>query len=412
MTTIRFHFKPPGKEEGLSGKLYIRIIHGRRYRDLRRDYPVRVQEWDDGTGWLRLPGSADIARHRQLRSIEDSMRSDLLRLENIATTLGARGEYTVGDIVGEFRRTGNHDTLLSFCDRVSRELAVHGRPRTARAYRSAVKSLVRFNGGRDLFLDEVCPALLREYERHLLDRGLQMNTVSFYMRNLRALWNRAVSAKLLNRAESSPFADVYTGVYETRRRALDRQDINALALLEKKIAVTDTRLRNALLYFLFAYHSRGMSFIDLAHLKKSDVRDGTIIYRRRKTGFYMEVKITRPMKKIMDRFRAVTKGSPYIFPIIDPSAPDPRLLYESALNRQNRLLKELAGIAGLEKNLSTHVARHTWATMAKRMGYGVNIISEGLGHRDTKTTSIYLASFERSALDELSNRVSRAVRAA
>ncbi|MCC8019234.1 MAG: site-specific integrase [Rikenellaceae bacterium] len=346
------------------------------------------------------------------RQTEESMRADLSRLEDIVKALSKTGNFTVGDVVDGFHKTGNRDTVIAFAGTVARELNAEGRVRTARAYRSAARSIVKFNHGQDMPLCEITAFRLREYERWLLDTGLHMNTVSFYMRNLRALYNRAVASEIIVPAETNPFGNVYTGVYDTRRRSLDRQDINALAGLEKKLPPGDTELRNALLYFLFAYHSRGMSFIDLAYLKKSDIKDGSIIYKRKKTGFYIEVKITRPMKRIIDRFKAATKGSPFLFPIIDPAASDYRLRYESALNRQNRYLKVLAGLAGIEKNISTHVARHTWATLAKRMGYNISLISEGLGHRDTKVTSIYLASFERSALDELSTRMSRAVRAA
>ncbi len=410
MTSLRFHYRPPAGEGTASGTLFVRIIHNRKYRDVRQDYGIYPHEWDAGAGWLR-PGVSDPARAERLREIEVSMKTDLLRLEGIVKQLSAAGEYSVGDVVAEFQKTGEADTVLSFSIKTALDLTADGRVRTARAYRSAAKSLLKFNNGRDMLLCEITGTRMREYERWLLDRGLQMNTVSFYMRNLRALYYRAVAAKVTNPTETNPFQDVYTGVYETRRRSLDRADINALASVEKKLP-SNHALRPALLYFLFAYHARGMSFIDLAYLKKSDIKNGSIIYKRKKTGFYIEVKVTKPMKRIIDGFKSATKYSPFIFPIIDSQMSDYRIQYESALNRQNKALKELASMAGIEKNLSTHVARHTWATLAKRMGFGINLISEGLGHRDTKVTSIYLASFERSALDELSVRMSRAVGAA
>lgn len=119
------------------------------------------------------------------------------------------------------------------------------------------------------------------------------------------------------------------------------------------------------------------------------------------------------MRLIMDYFKKETESSPYVFPIINPCACSHRTAYESGLTRQNRLLKDAGRLAGMDGGaLTTHAARHTWATTAKRMGYGIAIISEGLGHRDTKVTAHYLASFERSALDELSVRISKFVKAA
>ncbi|MCC8036126.1 MAG: site-specific integrase [Rikenellaceae bacterium] len=407
MTTFKFHYRPPGNKGRSSGKLFIRIIHGRRYRDLGRDYPIRPQEWDEGAGWLRFPPDPDPSGCERLRDIEAAMRADLMRLEGVVNRLRGEGDYTVGMIVGQFHKTGDNDTVLSFALKLAHELHHERRLRTARAYRSAAKSIVRFNGGRDMLLCELDAVRLGEYERHLLDRGLQMNTVSFYMRNLRAIYYRAVSAGIISRRDTNPFENVYTGVYETRRRSLDQRDMKSLAALGKELP--SQRLQNALSYFMFAYHARGMSFIDVAHLKKSDIKHGSIIYRRKKTGFYIEVKITKPMKKIVDRYLRADDRSAYLSPILDPAHGDINNQYETALNRQNRNLKELAELAGIKKNISTHVARHTWATLAKRLGYGISLISEGLGHRDSRITSIYLASFEPSTIDALSVRLSKAV---
>lgn len=138
----------------------------------------------------------------------------------------------------------------------------------------------------------------------------------------------------------------------------------------------------------------------------------TIIYKRKKTGFFIELKVTPQMRRIVNYFKKITKQSPYLFPILRHEGGNLRQQYESGLRRQNRLLKEIASIAGIEGNLSTHVARHTWATMAKRMGYAIPLISEALGHRDTKVTAVYLASFERSALDDISIKLSNAIKAA
>ncbi|MCD7970005.1 MAG: site-specific integrase [Alistipes sp.] len=412
MTSIKFHLKPSCKAGPASGTLFIRIIHNRKYRDLKRDYLLYPGEWNATTTSIVFPGVANPARNEQLIRMDASMQEDLARIRNIVHRLSNRGPYSVTDIVEEFYKTGKNDTVATYADILGRELLAHGRVRTARAYRSAARSLVKFNGGKDVLLCEISAPMLRSFERYLLDCGLQMNTVSFYIRNIRAVYYRAVKAGIVDRTDANHFEDVYTGVYETRRRALDQQEITALAALQSALPAEKAHLKRSLLYFLFAYHSRGMSFIDMAYLKKQDIKGDTIIYKRKKTGYYLELKITKPMKRIINSFRHQTKHSPYVFPILDPSVPDHRMQYESALNRQNKFLKILASMAGVDKRISTHVARHTWATFAKRLGYGISLISEGLGHRDPKVTSIYLASFERSALDELSTKISGMVQVA
>lgn len=410
MTSFRFHFRSPDGPDK-PGTLFIRLILRRKYRDLRRGYPVYSEEWDPVRRRLVIPCDAENGRTRHLLQLEEMMNADLERLSSILRKLSAAGEYGLGDIVDEFNGSLSPYNLLSFSSLLSRELEEQERHRTARAYRCAAKKLAAFAGSEDLKVSDITPKLIRAFERHLLDNGLQMNTISFYMRNIRAIYYRAVKANLIRKCESNPFEDVYTGVYETRRRALDQKEMNSLVALGKKIPAGKRNLRHALMYFLFAYHSRGMSFIDLAHLKKSDIKGDTIRYKRRKTGFFLQVRITKPMKRIIGYFKKETNRSPYVFPIMAEGVSHPSG-YEAALNRQNRLLKEISLLAGITSSLSTHVARHTWATLAKRMGYGIMLIGEGLGHRDPKVTSIYLASFERSEIDELSNRLSRFIEAA
>ncbi|MCD8032516.1 MAG: site-specific integrase [Bacteroides sp.] len=432
MTSFRFHLRPSRREGQSPAFLFIRIIHQRKYKDLRREYTLYPHEWDSTSHTVRLC-QADPSRLPYLKDLQEQMRKDLHLLRQITDLLGQKPEYTLGEIVEHFHSIQGEHTLLGFCRRLSGELTLAGRTRTARAYVSAVRSLVRFCQGKDIPLSEIDHRLMCNYEHHLLEKGLQMNTIAFYMRNLRTLYNKAIAARIIPARETNPFAEVFTGVYQTRRRSLTAEDMNTLYRLQQKLhrqinAMQGSsspealgrdpyylhldRLREALLYFMFAYHSRGMSFIDLACLKKSEINHQRIRYKRKKTGGYLEICITKPMRQIIRYFRKHTRSSGYVFPILTGSPVNQRITYETALSRQNKLLKELAVLAGINKKISTHVARHTWATLAKRMGYAVALISEGLGHRDTQVTSIYLASFERSAMDELSNKLSAIVQTA
>ncbi|MCD8071583.1 MAG: phage integrase SAM-like domain-containing protein, partial [Alistipes sp.] len=235
MTSFKFHYRTPLSGQQATGRVFIRVIHQREYREIRRNYPLHPSEWDSSSHWLRLPAVMGGGRGERLSQIESSMKADLARLESIVTALSASGPYTLGDIVDAFHKGSAGDTVLSFALKVASQLEGEGRVRTARAYRSAARSIVKFNHGRDMPLCGITAVVMRDYERWLLDCGLQMNTVSFYMRNLRALYYRGVACRVVRAAESNPFENVYTGVYETRRRCLDREEINSMAALEKKL---------------------------------------------------------------------------------------------------------------------------------------------------------------------------------
>jgi integrase len=169
-------------------------------------------------------------------------------------------------------------------------------------------------------------------------------------------------------------------------------------------------LQQALAMFLFCYHARGMCFVDLAYLKKSDLRGDRIHYRRHKTSQPIEVRVVPVMRRIIEWFAPLTAGCKYLFPVIVDPDKDPRLQYESGLRLQNQRLKKIAALTGIGKHFSTHVARHSWATVAKNEGLPLAVISEGLGHSNQRTTEIYLASLEQPVLDRASQVVSDAIR--
>lgn len=450
-TSMNFHFRPSRCEGRSLGRLFIRVIRGRRSRDLSRPYRIYADEWDASRRRVLLSPSGCASDRRDcLSSIDDCMQRDLRRLQEIVSGLSSRDDFSVSEVVDRFGEWLNRDTVSGYAESVGHCLRASGRARTARAYRSAARSLRVFSGGREILLSEIDASLMGGYEHYLLGRGLKLNTVSFYLRNLRALYFRAVSERLIPRQAVNPFGGMHTGVYETRRRALNGDQLKALVALEGSLqerlerpesppssarradgpAVGDSgsltgsgassaerrlrtgQLHDALLYFLFCYHARGMSFVDLAHLRWCDVGPESLSYRRRKTGGLLELKVTDPMKRILFHFAGRTQGSEYIFPVLDASGVGLWRQYETGLKRQNRWLKVLARMAGIGDSLSTHAARHTWATLAKRLHVPVAVIGEALGHRDVKTTSIYLASFDRATMDELSVRLSDAVRAA
>ncbi len=266
---------------------------------------------------------------------------------------------------------------------------------TARNYSRTLDSFMNFTGNRDLSFSAVDSNLVLDYEKWLFSRGLARNSTSFYMRNLRAVYNKAVKRNLTR--QNHPFEDVYTGVDRTGKRAVDERVILSLLKLDlmssKSLALTRD-------LFVFSYCARGMSFVDIAFLKKSDISSGTISYVRRKTGQRLVIGIEPCIRRIIDRYSASGSG-PYVFPVITSSDPETAYRqYQTALSYHNRKLKRLGEAIGENLSLSSYTARHTWATAARRHNVPISVISEGMGHSSEKTTRIYLAALENSVIDE------------
>lgn len=265
------------------------------------------------------------------------------------------------------------------------------------------------------------------------------------MRSLRAIYNKAVARGVIETPLQCPFAEVFTGVEVTRKRALTPVEMTRIS----RFRLPAGQLERARRYFLFAFLAQGMSFVDMAYLKKEDVQKDVIYYRRKKTGQSIMVSITPELRELINSFcHETARSSPYLLPIIRYPGENERLQYESALRLQNKWLKRLQAEAQLRmengelrvkennKNkresksenqksktsktinsqlqavhypLSSHVARHTWATLAKHQNMPIGLISECLGHTSEKTTRIYLRGFERHVLIAANQKIARLI---
>lgn len=294
-------------------------------------------------------------------------------------------------------------TLGYVMRRTIRQFDVVGRARMKEIYLSTLKSFLAFRNGNDVYLDDINADMIMQYEKYLhTSRGVSRNTSSFYMRVLRAVYNRAVGEGLAT--DCRPFKHVYTGVDKTLKRALPLSVI-------KKILQLDLSHRPKVAFardlFMFSFYTRGMSFVDMAYLRKNDLKNGVLTYRRRKTGQVLHIKWEKCMQEFIAKHGSGTGG--YLLPIIKAGNFDERSQYQRAICLTNLYLKEVGQMVGLSVPLTTYVARHSWANIAKYKNVPLPVISEGMGHESEKTTRIYLASFEHSVVDKANSVVIKAL---
>jgi integrase len=400
MTSLFYFFRPSSRRGNAKGRICIRLIHRRKSKIIATAYRIYRREWDP-EGQTVLSALPHIAGH---------IRRERELLENIIAMLEEGGSYDVSDVVAHFRNRTSSENLLSFVEEIAAEIEQQGQERTADAYRTATRELLKYTRNKNLPLKQIDSALIKGFEKELKATGKSMNTISFYMRNLRAVYNRAIEAKRVIAQNVFPFKGVFMGVQRTQKRALNLEEIQALMKLDASaLRKKDKGLWSALQLFFFCFHARGMCFVDMAFLRKENIRGGRIIYYRKKTGRRLEVKITPILRQLIDSFESEMRGTPYVCPVIRKADKPERLQYESALRVQNERLKRLAQLAGLKKKLSTHVARHSWATTAKSENIPLWVISEGLGHNSEKTTYTYLASFENPVIDNANDVIAQAV---
>ena len=401
MATIKVKFRPssvPNRE----GTIYYQIVHHRVCRQFVSGHHVFASEWNEKREDVIV--NAKSQRKDLLMKIRESIHQDLARFSRLMNKMCVNGqEPTADEMLKRFVTYSKDYTLFNFFERAISRLKQTGKLRTAETYQATLNNFRKFRMNKDMMLDALNSELMEEYEAWNKNRGLCPNTISFYTRILRAVYNRAVEEEIID--NRFPFRHVYTGVDKTVKRAIP---LNLIRDMKRMALPAHSNLDFARDMFLLSFYMRGMSFIDMAFLRKSDLYKNRLSYRRRKTGQLLIIEWTKEMQLILDKYPK--HESPYLLPIICDGKVDARTAYRNAMYRINRCLKKIGGLIGSDYPLTLYVARHSWASAAKRKGVPLSVISEGMGHESEKTTRIYLASLERSVVDKANSMLIRSIR--
>lgn len=393
MASIKIKFRS-STVENKEGVLYFQIIQNRVIRQMTTDYKIYANEWDAESESIVVSGK----RANILCSIKERLGWDLSRLEKVVHQLEIeRRRYTADDVVVLFKKMTQETSLYSFMHNVIAQLKQLGKTRTSETYTATLKSFMEFRKEQDVPLDGITSDLMLLYEAHLKAKGIRMNTISFYIRILRAVYNRAVEKELT--PQRNPFRHVYTGVEKTVKRAIPIKIIKTLKELDLSIKSSLDFARDM---FMFSFYTRGMSFIDMAYLKKTDLQNGILTYCRRKTGQQLTIKWEKCMEEIIEKYPS--NNSDYLLPIIKEQGNE-RKQYNNALHLVNYRLKDLSKMLKLQRPITMYVARHSWASTAKAKNIPLSVISEGMGHDSEATTQIYLASLETSIVDKANKMI-------
>lgn len=378
--------------------MYYQVIHNRIVRSVSTNYKLFPDEWDKAASTIRKTAD-NLERNRYLNILAARIEEDTERLRVAIRKLEQSGNYTPGQIVAAYLASDSNSDFIAYARKEVDRTRRMGKVRTAEAYASSLNSFQRFWGEQgDMAFEDIDAALMTEYEAYLEQDGKCPNTVSFYMRNLRTLYNRAVEEGVTE--NRSPFRRVNTRVEKTVKRAVTAEIIARIKELELSLHPALEFTRDL---FLLCFYLRGMSFVDLAFLKKKDLQNGVLVYRRRKTGQQLCIKWEPSMQEIVRKY--TDPESPYMLPIIKESGKDERRQYLNASHLMNRKLKKIGRMIGCPIKLTFYVSRHGWASIAQSQHIPLPVISEALGHDSEDTTRIYLALLDTAVVDRANSKV-------
>lgn len=393
--SVRLCFRPSSIPQKVGRLYYQIIIHSVCYQ-YNSQYQIYEPEWDKHIGLIIKDASSP--RGKELLVIRKHTEWEIAKLYGISQLLP--NEFDVVDyklMIQTFEQQKSQLSFRTFVMKLVARLEQKGKTRTSETYLSTYRSFIRFLNKDDILLYDIDTNMIEDYEMWLLKNGLTINSTSFYMRVLHTILNKAVKQSLLSSCDF--FQNVYTGIAPTVKRAIGIEDLKRIKALNLEIS---PKLDFARDMFFLSLYFRGMSFIDMANLQHKDLRNGHLVYCRRKTGQQLDIKWEKQMSDILDKYPINAK---YLLPILDMPNEKNRKCYKNASKQVNRWLKKVGRMAGIRIPLTMYVARHTWASLAKQKNIPIGVISDGLGHNSEKTTLIYLSTLDTSAVDDANSRI-------
>ena len=292
--------------------------------------------------------------------------------------------------------------LGEYVRELTQRLHKNGKHRSAEIYTCTLRSFMKFRKEKDLLISQLDSLIMEDYESYLRKNGLTLNTISFYMKRLRAIYNKALEQYGLE--DRKPFAHSFTKNTPTAKRALTAENIHQI------VAATTVTEEEALArdLFLFSFYTRGMSFVDIAFLEKGSLKDGQLIYKRKKTGKELRVAWRPCMQEIADRHPSL--DGKHLLGIVNQNVvTDVRKQYHYRQCRVNKALQKFTRRIGIPMKVTMYCARHSWATIAKEKNIPISVISDSMGHNSEKITRIYLKSINDDVIDKYNDMLIEAI---
>ena len=380
-------------------------------------HPLMIRLCKDGKkkyvslGVAVLPQFWDFEKNKPKRNYPNKILFDKLIASKMAEynalvvdMMAERKEYTPRSLAQAVEQKTQGQTVAEMYDKLFAEMKKTNRLGNLAVYKYSFNSLMNYTRNKlDIPFRDIDCLWLKRYEEWLHARGCKDTTISQLFRTLRSVFNKAIEQEVIKQ-NVYPFNRFKVNKFDvhTVKRAISKEEVQKILALDLSDSCFYRVLARDL--FLFSYFGAGINFSDIALLRFNDLRDGRVCYVRKKTGKSIGFPLNDISTKIVEKYtRPFGNDNDYIFPILDAgihkTEQQKRDRIRKTLKKVNRELKVLGEMIGLEIPLTTYVAHHTYATVLKRSGVSVALISESLGHSDLSTTQIYLDSFENSQID-------------
>ena len=379
--------------------LMLRIIQNRKtqYKSLNISVAAKHWDFDKNAPKPKCP-------HKDLIN-KIILKTKLEYQQKVLEKKANEEEFTASSLIHEQENEIKAMTVDDFYKQLIKELKEKGQIGNSYAYLSSYDNLKNFNKGRKLnyTFSHIDVVFCKKFEDWMRRKGNKDTTISYQFRTLRAAFNRAITAKVVSK-EKNPFSEFKLSHLNTKtmKRALSKTDI--LKIMDADCHNKSELSQLAHDLFCFSYLCGGISLVDMANLTPENIIEGRLIYQRQKTHGSINLQLSDRALQIINKYSDYQKKANYFFPILHCKRHVTPMQKHNRVRKYclhiNQELKQLAKELNITANVTTYVARHSFATILKKSGVNIGIISQALGHQDIKTTQIYLSKFDNEQVDE------------
>ena len=400
----------------------LKLVLDKRRRKSNGTYPIvfRLTHLQKSTtiptSLSLIPADRDNKKQKvkKCNSTSDTLNHELnklrLALQDKLMKVDSNSQFDVTAIKNVITGKAEPKASLNFFSFAKKEiqtLLATNKIGNAVIYECAVNSLKGFVNNPKLRFEEINYKLLTEYEAHLVKKELKINSIANYMRTIRAIYNKSVKTNNTS-VVHYPFKSYSIKHERTIAKVLTKESFEKINSLELK-ENSPEYLSRAIFQLIF--NLIGISFVDLIALKPANIIDGRIVYRRKKTKRVYSIKMNHFAEAIIADLKKLYPDTPYLLPLLSNDKMSPieeRKTIQLRIQTCNKYLKRIGKELELDLILTTYVARYTWATTAKRLGYSNEIIAEALGHEyGNSVTATYLDGFSQEIIDSTNEAVTK-----
>ena len=307
-------------------------------------------------------------------------------------------EFTATSLMEKVNKPVKRKTVQEVFNQYIQELESANRLRYADMYKCTMHSLIKFNKHLDIPFSDMDTIWLKRYEVWLQSQGLAINTLGTRFRHLRVIYNFAIEEKIV-KSEYYPFNSFKVSKLSqtTAKRSIQKDEILSVLNYQGQTPLECL----AIDLFTFSYLAAGINFGDIARLTKDNILENRLIYIRKKTQKQIKVSLQEQAIKLIRKYSM--PDNPYLFPILSnfhKTEQQKVNRIHKIIAKVNKSLKEIGERLNIPIDLTTYVARHSFATVLKRSGVNTSLICEALGHSSERVTQIYLDSFGNDQMED------------